>query len=343
MFRLPVIAAGLVAACSVLTPPAQAQGEVNLYTHREARLIQPLLEAFTKETGIRVRTVFAANGLAERILQEGERSPADLLLTVDIATLTHAIGLGITQPVKSATLEQRIPAALRAPDGGWYAVSMRARAVYASKERVNEPALTYEDLAHPRFKGRFCSRDGLHPYNTSIVAAAIANMGPAKAESWAQGLRANLTRKPSGGDRDIAKDIASGACDIGLANTYYMGLMTNDPNQKAWADAVRVIMPTFANGGGTHVNVSGIVFTRHGKNREAALRLAEFLVGDQAQKLYAAANFEHPVVPGIEPDAYTRSLGALKPDTLPLETIGKNRKSAAQLMEKVQFNLGPGS
>jgi iron(III) transport system substrate-binding protein len=322
---------------------AQAQGEVNLYTHREAGLIKPLLDAFTAETGIKVNTVFAANGLAERIQQEGERSPADLLLSVDIATLTHAQGLGITQPVKSAVLESRIPANLRAADGNWFAVSQRARAIYVSKERVKDATLTYEDLADPRFKGKVCSRDGLHPYNTSVAAAAIANMGPAQAEAWVKGLKANLVRRPSGGDRDVAKDIAAGACDLGLANTYYMGLMARDPNQKAWADSVRVVLPTFRNGGGTHVNISGLVFAKHAKNLGNAVKLAEFLVSDKAQALYAAVNFEYPVVAGVAPDPFTQSLGTLKPDTLPLATIGANRKAAAELMEKVQFNLGPGS
>lgn len=340
----PMLAAAIAAMSSLFLPQlAAAQGEVNLYTHREAALIRPILDSFTAETGIKVNVVFAANGLAERIQQEGERSPADLLLSVDVATLTHAVALGITRPVQSAVLEARIPAALRASDGQWFAVSQRARAIYVSKERVTDPALSYEDLANPRFRGRVCLRDGLHPYNTSVVAAAIANMGEAKAEEWVRGIKANLVRKPSGGDRDVAKDIAAGACDIGLANTYYMGLMQRDPNQKLWADAVRVILPTFRNGGGTHVNVSGLVFTKHAKNHANAVRLAEFLVSEKAQSLYATLNFEYPVVGGVAPDAFTTSLGTLKADTLPLETIGKNRKAASELMEKTQFNLGPGS
>lgn len=322
--------------------PAMAQ-DVNLYTHREPGLIKPLLDRFTAETGVKVNIVFAANGLAERIQAEGERSPADLLLSVDVATLGHAVALGITQPVKTPALEAAVPANLRAADGSWWAISLRARAFYVSKERVKDTALTYEDLADPRFKNRVCTRDGLHPYNTSLIAGAIANMGDARAEEWLRGVRANLAKKPSGGDRDVAKDIAAGACDIGPANTYYMGLMARDANQKAWADAVRVVLPTFRNGGGTHVNISGLVFAKHMKNRDNAIRLAEWLVSPAAQAIYAAQNFEYPVVQGIPADPFTQSLGALKPDALPLEEIGKRRKAASELVDKVGFNLGPQS
>jgi iron(III) transport system substrate-binding protein len=220
-------------------------------------------------------------------------------------------------------------------------MSMRARAFYVSRERIKDAALTYEDLADPRFKGRVCTRDGLHAYNTSMIAAAIANMGEAQAETWLKGARANLAKKPSGGDRDVAKDIAAGLCDIGPANTYYMGLMDRNPSQKAWADSVRVVLPTFKNGGGTHVNISGIVFTKHMKNRAQALRLAEWLVSPAAQQMYAAQNFEYPVVAGVSPDPYTASLGALRADTLPLDEVGKRRRQASELVDKVGFNLGP--
>ncbi len=338
--RRPILPALLALA---FAGPAFAQGEVNLYTHREPGLIKPLLDKFTAETGVKVNVVFAANGLAERIQSEGERSPADLLLSVDIATLNQAIALGVTQPVTSSALEKAVPAHLRGTNNGWWAVSQRVRAYYVSKDRVKDPTLTYEDLASPRFKGKVCSRDGLHPYNTSLISAVIAHNGEAGAEAWLKGVRANLAKKPSGGDRDVAKDIAAGICDIGPANTYYMGLMAKDPQQKAWAEAVRVVLPTFKDGGGTHVNISGVVFAKHAKNKDNALRLVEWLVSPAAQAIYAEQNHEYPVVSGIEPNAFLKSLGTLKADTTPLETIGKNRKAASELVDKVGFNLGPQS
>lgn len=334
-----MIAAVLAAGCAFA--PAYA-AEVNLYTHREVDLIKPLLDGFTAKTGIKVNVVFAKAGLAERIAAEGERGAADALLTVDIATLQQAVAAGITQPVVTETLSKAIPPNLRAADGAWNAMSMRARVIYASKDRVKDAALTYEDLADPRFKGRVCIRDGQHDYNLGVVAAAIGHMGEAKAEEWLKGVRANLAKKPSGGDRDVAKDIAAGLCDIGLGNTYYMGLMAADANQKAWADAVRVIMPSFK-GGGTHVNVSGIVMSKYAKNKIETIRLMEWLVSPEAQQVYAAKNFEYPVLAGVTVQPFIASFGPLKADNIPLEVIGKNRKTASELVDRVGFNLGPTS
>lgn len=314
--------------------------EVNLYTHRQPQLISPLLERFTAETGIKVNVLFAQNGLAERIQSEGERSPADMLLTVDIATLQHAVSLGIAQPVRSPVLEAAIPAHLRAGDGSWHAASMRARVIYAAKDRVKDETLTYESLGEPRFKGRFCTRSGQHDYNVALIGAAIGHLGAERAEAWLRALRTNLAKKPSGGDRDVAKDIAAGTCDVGLGNTYYVGLMQADANQKAWAEAIRVIMPTFQNGG-THVNVSGFIITKAAKNRAEAIKLAEFLVSSPAQAFYARQNFEYPVVGGVPTEKLLESFGDLKADRLSLDIIAQNRKAASQLVEKVGFDLGP--
>ena len=319
----------------------QAQ-EVNLYTHREPGLIKPILDKFTAETGVKVNVVFAKSGLAERIQSEGERSPADLLLSVDVSTLTQAIGLGITQPIVTPTLEKAVPATLRAKDGSWVGVSARARVIYASKDRVKESALSYEDLADPRFKGKFCIRSGQHEYNTSLIAAALAHNGPEKTEAWLKGVRANLAKKPSGGDRDVAKDIASGACDIGIGNMYYVGLMSKDANQKAWVNAIKVVMPTFKSGG-THVNISGLVMAKHAKNKAEAIKLTEWLVGKPAQELYAALNYEYPVVSGVAVDPSIAGMGSPKVDTISLDEVARNRKAASELVEKVGFDLGPQS
>lgn len=330
-----------VFASFCLSAPVIAQTqEVNLYTHREPGLIKPLLDRFTSETGIKVNVVFAKAGLAERIQSEGERTPADMLLSVDVATLAHAVSLGIAQPITSPALAQAVPSPLRAADGSWHAVSMRARVLYTSKERFSGQDVAYEDLASPAFKGRICARSGQHDYNIGLIAAAIAHMGEAKAEAWLRGMRANLAKKPSGGDRDVAKDIAAGLCDVGLGNTYYVGLMVKDANQKAWADAIRVVMPRFKEGG-THVNISGFLVTRHAKNKAAALRLGEWLVSAAAQQAYAAENYEYPVREGVPVEPITASFGALKADTLPLDQIAKYRKAASELVEKTGFDLGP--
>ena len=214
--------------------------------------------------------------------------------------------------------------------------------IYASKERVKQDAITYEELADPKWKGKICVRSGQHPYNQALIAAVIAKNGAAQAERWLAGVKANLAKKPSGGDRDVARDIRAGVCDIGIANTYYMGLMLNgtDAAQKTWGEAVKVLESRFA-GGGTHVNISGLVLAKHAKHKAEAIRLTEWLVGKSAQELYAAINFEYPVVPGLTTDPYIASFGAPKPDNVPLDTIAKNRKAASELVEKVGFDLGP--
>jgi len=328
-----------VLAMGMMASPALA-AELNLYTHREPGLIKPLLERFTAETGIAVNVVFAGAGLAERIQSEGANSPADMLLSVDVATLTQAVRLGIAQPLTSPKLEAAVPPQFRAKDGAWLGVSARARVIYAAKDRVKDESLTYEDLANPRFRGKICTRSGQHSYNIGLIGAAIAHLGEEKAADWLKGLRANLAKKPSGGDRDVAKDIAAGLCDLGLGNTYYVGLMNNDANQKLWADAIRVIMPRFRDGG-THVNISGLILTKSAKNKAEALRFAEWLVGPEAQRIYAAQNFEYPLVAGVPVEPFIASFGALVPDNVPLETIAGYGKKASELVDKVGFDLGP--
>ncbi|MGL5114089.1 MAG: Fe(3+) ABC transporter substrate-binding protein [Beijerinckiaceae bacterium] len=331
----------VVFCCTTAT--AAVAAEVNIYTAREPKLIEPVLKAFTQDTGIKTNVVFVRDGLEERIRAEGANSPADVILQVDFSRLVQAKEMGITQPANSALLNFLTPAAYRDADGHWFASTLRARVIFASKERVNDMVLTYENLADPRWRGRICSRDGQNAYNTSLFAAMTARVGAEKAEAWLKGLRANLARKPSGGDRDVAKDIAAGQCDIGLANTYYLGLMLNqEPDRRPWAQAVRPILATFE-GGGTHVNISGAALSRYAPNRAAALQLMEWMAGDRAQSLYARQNFEHPVRAGIELDPTVKAFGELKPDATPLVEIARHRKTASELVDKVNFNAGPGS
>jgi iron(III) transport system substrate-binding protein len=332
--------AAIAASALPLAPvAASAAEELNLYTYREPGLIKPLLDEFTKETGIRVNTVFAASGLEERLRTEGQNSPADVLLTVDIGRLQQAKEYGVTQPLKSAVLEKAIPEAYRDPDGHWFGVSLRGRVVYASKDRVKQDAITYEELADPKWKGKLCTRSGQHLYNISLFAAVIAHKGEAKAEQWLRGVKANLARKPSAGDREQARDILAGVCDIALGNTYYVGLMrTANNEQRQWGEAIKVLMPTFAETGGTHVNISGLALTKNAPNKANALKFMEFMVSDTAQKIHADVNFEYPIRPDIPLDETVASFGPLKPDTLPIAEVAKYRKAASQLVDKVGFD-----
>lgn len=317
--------------------PAQAN-EVNLYTYREQKLIQPVLDAFTKDTGIKVNVVSASSGLEQRIKTEGANSPADVLLTVDISRIQDAVLAEVTQPVQSKVLEQEIPAQFRDPAGHWFGVSMRARVVYASKDRVKQTAITYEELADPKWKGKICIRSGQHMYNNALFAAMIAKHGEAKAEAWLKGLKANLAQKPSGGDRETARDIAAGKCDLGVANTYYWALMNNvETDKKAWADATRVILPTFE-GGGTHVNLSAMLLAKNAPNKANALKLMEWLSSGKSQQIYADLVYEYPVSSEVAINPTVAGYGKLNADKLSFVEIAKNRKAAANLVDKVGFD-----
>jgi iron(III) transport system substrate-binding protein len=333
------VSASLLAGLALLPSLALAQsGEVNLYTYREQKLIQPMLDAFTKDTGIKVNVISASSGLEQRIKTEGANSPADVLLTVDIGRLEDAVRADITQPIKSDVLDKVVLPQYRDPEGQWYGISMRARVVYASKERVSQNAITYEELADPKWKGKICIRSGQHIYNNALFGAVIAKLGEAKAEEWLKGLKANLAQKPSGGDRETARDIAAGKCDIGIANTYYWALMNDvETDRKPWASATKVILPTFKDGG-THVNLSGVVLAKHAPNKANGMKLIEWLVGEKAQQMYADINYEYPVRTGIPINKTIAGYGPLKPDPLPLAKIADNKKAAANLVDKVGFD-----
>ncbi len=339
MSRSRILAAAtVIASAMTLNAAAFAQsGEVNVYSYRENKLVQPLIDAFTKDTGIKVNIVSASSGLEQRIKSEGANSPADVLLTVDIGRIDEAVQAGVTQPIKSDVIDKVVPAQYRDPDGHWAGISMRARVIYASKDRVKQDAITYEELADPKWKGKICIRSGQHIYNNALFAAYVAHHGEAKAEEWLRGVKANLAQKPSGGDREQARDVAAGKCDLAIGNTYYWALMNNDPDKKPWAEATRVILPTFA-GGGTHVNLSGVLLAKNAPNRANAVKFIEWLAGEHAQHLYADANYEYPVRAGVAVNPTIAGYGKLNPDTLPIAKIAASRKAASTLVDKVGFD-----
>lgn len=331
MLRISTLA---LLAC---TTPVLAQ-EINVYSHRQPELIQPLVDAFTAETGIAVNVAFVDKGLAERLVSEGDRSPADLVLTVDIARLLQIVQADVLQPVASDILDANVPEALRDPNDLWYGLTSRARIVYASKDRVAPGEITtYEDLASDKWEGRICTRSGLHDYNIALLGAVITHHGEEAATAWAEGLKANLARKPEGGDRDQVMAIAAGECDIALGNTYYMGQMLADPAQVPAAESVNIVFPTFESGG-THLNISGVAMTKAAPNKENALKFMEWLSSDAAQKIYAETNHEYPVKAGVERSALVASWGEFTPDTTPLADIAAARAAALKIMETVNFD-----
>ena len=240
-----------------------ATDEVNVYSYRKPQLIDPLFEAFTQQTGIKVNSVFAKKGLLERLKSEGRNSPADLVFTTDIGRLTDIQRAGLTQSVDSPTLRAAVPANYREPQGHWFGLTARARIIVVSKDRVTLGEIEdYEDLTDPLWQGRVCTRSAKHPYMAALTASMIVAHGDAHAKQWLDGLRSNLARRPQGNDRAQVKAIYHGLCDVALINHYYMAKMLADPKQKSWAESVRVTFPN-QSGRGTHMNVSGVALTKH--------------------------------------------------------------------------------
>jgi iron(III) transport system substrate-binding protein len=351
--RNPAVAVlAAVIGLSLLASPAGAEGgHVNLYSYRQPFLMKPLLDAFTRKTGITVNMVYAKTGMLERLKAEGRNSPADAVLTADVGRLTDLVRAGLVQPVASAVLSANIPPQYRHPDGLWFGLTTRARVIYADKTRVKPGEVsTYEDLADPRFKGRVCTRSGKHAYNISLLASFIAAKGEKAAEAWARAVKSNLARRPQGNDRAQVRAIKEGECDVALGNSYYMGKMATNakkPEQKAWAAAATIIFPNQPRAGrpggdslgrGTHVNLSGAAVTKSAKNRDNAIRLLEFLSGDFAQRIYAEQNFEYPVKSGVPLHPLVASWGTFKADTVHLTEVAKYRAVAAKIMDRVAFD-----
>ena len=312
--------------------------EVNIYSYRQPFLIEPLTTAFTDKTGIKVNIVYLRKGMIERMKAEGKRSPADVVLTVDISRLSALVEAGLTQQVVSQTLSTNVPEKYRDPAGHWFGLTTRARIIYVSKERVRTGEIkNYEDLADPKWRGKVCTRSGLNAYNLALTSAIIHHHGEDYAKKWLDGFKQNLARKPQGNDRAQVKAIWAGECDLSIGNTYYMGKMLKDPEQADWAKSVNIVFPTFE-GGGTHVNVSGIGMAKFSPNKENALALMEFLSSGEAQEIYATANFEYPIAPGTKVDDLVKSWGSFNADNVNLMTIAKLRKKALKLTEIVDFD-----
>ena len=325
-----------LAAC-LAAAPALAD-EVNVYSYRQPELIQPLFDAFTAETGIKVNVAFVDKGMSERLKAEGRRSPADLAFTTDIGRLDALKSAGVLAPLETETLSANVPAQYRDPEGEWVALSTRARVVYASKDRVAAGEVTtYEDLADPKWKGRICTRSGTHVYMLALTAGMIEQHGEDYARTWLEGVKANLARKPQGNDRAQVKAIWAGECDISLGNTYYMALMLKNEEQQAWADSVNIVFPTFEDGG-THVNVSGAALTKAAPHREAAIQLLEFLTGAEGQRIYAEINNEYPVNPNVSALEVVEAFGEFTADDANLQTIADFRDEALRLTEEVDFD-----
>lgn len=313
---------------------AQAVEPVTVYSSRNEHLIKPLFEQFTAETGVPVRYITDKAGpLIARLKAEGRNTRADLLMTVDAGNLWQAREQGVLAPIQSKTLESDIPEHLRDPEGHWFGLSVRARTIVYSKERVQPEQLsTYAALAEPQWKDRLCLRTSKKVYNQSLVAMMIAREGAQQAEDVVRGWVANLATQPFSDDTSLIKAIAAGQCDVGIVNTYYLGRMLKEapdlPVGLFWADQESA---------GTHVNVSGAGVTRHASNPEGATRLLEWLAEPEAQELFAGINLEFPANPEVPSDPLVQAWGRFKPDVINVSEAGRLQAQAVMLMDRAGY------
>ena len=333
------VAGAVILLVAALSPTYAADEAVlNLYSARHYQTDEALYENFTKATGIRINRIEASDEqLLERLKTEGANSPADVLLIVDAARLWQAQQLGLFQPIKSGLLDDRIPAKFRDPGGNWFGFSYRARVIVYNRAMVNPADVaSYEALADPRNKGRICTRSGSHPYNLSLIGAQIAHLGEAGAQTWANGVVANMARTPKGGDTDQIKAVAAGECGVALSNTYYYARLMRS-SQTADREIVArtaVVFPDQA-GNGTHVNVSGAGVMRNAPHRDQAVKFLEYLAGDDAQRYFADGNNEWPIVASVKvANPALDAFGKFRIDPLPIATLGTNTPEAQRLADR---------
>jgi len=332
----------LAASLAVMASPTFAQENVlNLYSARHYQTDEALYTNFTKATGIKINLIEGGeDALMERIRNEGTNSPADVFITVDVGRLWRAEQMGLFAPVKSKTLESRIPANYRDPDGNWFGFSRRARIIVYNKSTIKLGEIaTYEDLADPKYKGRVCTRSGSHVYNLSLMGSIMGALGEEKSEAWAKGVAGNLARPPKGGDTDQLKAAAAGECDIAVSNTYYFArlLRSDKPDERQVAEKLGVVFPNQA-GRGTHFNISGGGMLKHAPHKEAAIKFLEYLASNEAQVYFADGNNEWPVVPNVATNnPALKAMGTFKAETLNIAAIGKNQPIAQKIFDRVGY------
>lgn len=326
----------MFAVATMLSPLVVAE-QVNLYSARKEALIKPLLDKFTQETGISVNLVTGnADNLITRLKSEGEYSPADLLLTTDVGRLYRAKQQGLTQEISMSKVISTLPNNFRDEQGHWLGLSLRARPLMVSVDRVDPKTLTrLEDLTGPEWKGRVCIRSSSNIYNQSMVAALIAQLGESAAQEWVNGLVNNFSRSPQGGDRDQIKAVAAGMCDVAIANTYYLAgmLSSEDSTTQEQAKKIKVIWPNQADRG-VHINISGVALAKNAPNKEAASKLIDFLLSEESQLWYAKTNHEYPVLADIAWSELLQSFGTFKTEQVPLGQLGELNAAAVQMMDR---------
>ncbi|WP_375784599.1 extracellular solute-binding protein [Bradyrhizobium sp. Pha-3] len=334
-------AIGLLAALAALTYACTTvrADELTLYSTREANLVEPVVAAFTAATGTKVKTVFVEDSLVKRLTSEGDNSPADVLLTIGLDKTTQLAARELTQAIASPVLDRAVPANLRGDNGQWIALAIRPRVVFARKDSPLA-AITYEELADPKWRGKLCMRPAAHQNNVALIAAYLAHHGTDATENWLAGLKANLAHKPAGKDNDVVREIAEGRCDIGIGNAVALAQLRDGREGNDWrasADAVKAVPTAFASGG-SHVNLSGAAIARHAPHLAAARAFLEFLVTPEAQTIFSTAELEYPVLATAKRAPIAEEIGSFATDALPIDEIAARQAAAIALIRKAGFD-----
>tara|TARA_B100000945_G_C20424198_1_gene619500 strand:- start:9 stop:1025 length:1017 start_codon:yes stop_codon:yes gene_type:complete len=312
-------------------------GQLNIYSHRHYDSDRMLFDKFTEMTGIEINVVKgSADQLIERLISEGENSPADILLTVDAGRLYRAKIANILEPVNSSILKKNIPSQFRDPENYWFGFSVRARVLVYSKDRVKSSELsTYEDLVKSKWKGRIAVRSSSNIYNQSLMASIIESNGAEEAYKWAKAIRKNMARSPRGSDRDQARAVAAGIADVAIMNTYYIGKLKNskDPKDREVVDKISVFFPN-QNDRGTHVNISGGGLVKTSKNKKDAIKFLEYLSSSESQEIFGNINYEYPVYIKNNKSKLLKSWGSFKSDKINLSILGKRNGEAVKIFDK---------
>ncbi|MEL6929970.1 MAG: Fe(3+) ABC transporter substrate-binding protein [Cyanobacteria bacterium J06600_6] len=313
-------------------PAVENNGQVNIYSSRHYNTDDQLYDGFTAETGISINLIEGKDDeLIERIKSEGANSPADILITVDAGRLWRAADAGVFAPVESKVLEEKIPSHLQDPNNLWFGYSKRARVIIYNKDKVDPQQLsTYEDLADPKWKGKFIVRSSSNIYNQSLVAGMIEEKGEAETAKWIEGLVSNFARSPQGNDTSQIEDVAAGVADLTLANTYYVARYAD--NSEVF-DKIGIFYPNQSDRG-THVNISGAGLLQNAPNREQAIAFLEYLASPKAQEFFALGNNEYPVVEGTPVNPVVKEFGEFKDDTTNVSSYGKNNATAVKIMDR---------
>ena len=316
---------------------AQESKELNVYTHRHYEADQDLFKRFEEQTGIKVNVINAsADELIQKMSMEGAQSPADVLITVDAGRLTRAKEQGLLQPIQSEILNNTIPAHLKDEDDHWFGITKRARIIAYSLDRVKPEELsTYEDLASDKWKNKLLIRSSGNIYNQSLLASIVVNKGEEEARKWSEGIVRNMARSPKGSDRDQVKAVVAGEGDLAIVNSYYIGQMLNssDPEEVATARKIGVFFPN-QNDRGTHMNVSGAGVAKHAPNKANAIKFIEYLVSEEAQRIFSHSNYEYPVLSSVEPVGLLQEWGEFKEDGIELSSLGENNKKAVLIFDE---------